>query len=77
MYRGSRSASQPASAEASRRVPGRAIAATLMSSSVSSDGTPMAAASTRSGWAWISSSSSWADTFSPRRRMESLSRPSK
>jgi hypothetical protein len=54
-----------------------AMTTALMSSSVSSDGTPSTAHSTMSRWVRMASSTSKAEMFSPRRRIVSFRRPSK
>jgi hypothetical protein len=57
--------------------PSAATMQTLMSSSPNGDGTATAAARRTAGWVMTVSSSSNEETFSPRRRSESLVRSTK
>ena len=75
MWRAIRSRQKPIRSTGSSTVPGRGTTATITSSSVSSLGTPNAAASSTCGCNFTTSSTSKAEMFSPRRRMESVRRP--
>ena len=72
-----RAAQNVISSAGARTWPGRTTTATITSSSVSSLGTPYAAASSTLGCSLTTSSTSNAEMFSPRRRMLSVRRPTK